>query len=496
MSTRAQDRLREVEARMRSLHDEVGDEPMTDEQRTEWDALVTERGATADTAAGVEGSGLLEQIRQEEARRNLVRSLATGPSPSTEDGDGARAGQPRSPEFMRQVEVWTGDDPSSISRREARDRGLKALEMKELTGHIERDDSIDKVDRLLRTDNQNCSGVWVARMLLLTEFEHYRSAFAKLVTQPHAVLTAEEARAVNAVNEYRAMAGATDSAGGFGVPVLIDPTIILTAQGSLNPFRRISRVETITTDAWRGVSSAGVSWTRSGEGVAAGDNSPTLAGPVVNVHEAKGWIPFSIRVGQDYPGFASEMSKLLMEGYDERQARDHAIGEGDGSDTPFGILTALDANTNVEVVTTTDGAFGGADVNKVWGQLPDRFKANAHWVMNTDVSDEIASFGNGNNLSWYTVDLTGTLEKIKNRPVEISSYFPDFTGTTGASNILVTGDFRNYLIADRAGMTVELVPHVMDVTNNRPTGQRGWFAYARDGADSINDNGFRLLQNQ
>ena len=70
-----------------------------------------------------------------------------------------------------------------------------------------------------------------------------------------------------------------------------------------------------------------------------------------------------------------------------------------------------------------------------------------------------------------------------------------FSGTTGASNLLVVGDFRNFVIADRAGMTVELVPHLFDVTNNRPTGQRGWFAWARFGSNSVNDLGFRLLQN-
>ena len=32
---------------------------------------------------------------------------------------------------------------------------------------------------------------------------------------------------------------------------------------------------------------------------------------------ARGFIPYSIEVGQDYPGFASEMSQLLAEGYDE-----------------------------------------------------------------------------------------------------------------------------------------------------------------------------------
>jgi len=71
----------------------------------------------------------------------------------------------------------------------------------------------------------------------------------------------------------------------------------------------------------------------------------------------------------------------------------------------------------------------------------------------------------------------------------------DFTSTTGAANLLVLGDFQNYLVAQRAGMNVELVPHLLG-SNRRPSGQRGWYAWARVGADSINDLAFRLLQNQ
>jgi predicted phage gp36 major capsid-like protein len=45
-------------------------------------------------------------------------------------------------------------------------------------------------------------------------------------------------------------------------------------------------------------------------------------------------------------------------------------------------------------------------------------------------------------------------------------------------------------------MNLELVPHLFDVTNNLPTGSRGWFAWARFGGNSVNDRAFRLLQNQ
>ena len=69
------------------------------------------------------------------------------------------------------------------------------------------------------------------------------------------------------------------------------------------------------------------------------------------------------------------------------------------------------------------------------------------------------------------------------------------TSTSNPIGLAVVGDFSNYVIARRGGMSVELVPTLFDVTNNRPTGQRGWFAYARIGGNSVNDLGFRLLVN-
>jgi HK97 family phage major capsid protein len=59
--------------------------------------------------------------------------------------------------------------------------------------------------------------------------------------------------------------------------------------------------------------------------------------------------------------------------------------------------------------------------------------------------------------------------------------------------VLVVGDFSNYVIADRIGMTVEFIPNLFDPTTARPTGQKGWFAYYRVGANVVNVGGFRLL---
>jgi HK97 family phage major capsid protein len=253
---------------------------------------------------------------------------------------------------------------------------------------------------------------------------------------------------------------------------------------------------------WQGVSSAGVSWSWDTEAAEVSDDSAALAQPTVTNFMARGFIPYSIEVGMDYPGFASEMTPLLTQGYVDLLAVASVSGSGSGQ--PRGILTSLDANTNDEVVTTTDGAFGGVDVFKVWNALPERYRDRATWLMSVTVESTIRQFAAaaGSSSAYFTVDLTaGGISAINGRPVIITDYMPSgvsgvVPGTTGASNILIVGDFQNYLFSQRAGMSIEQIPHMFHTSNNLPSGQRGWFAWARAGANSVNDLGFRLLQNQ
>lgn len=275
---------------------------------------------------------------------------------------------------------------------------------------------------------------------------------------------------------------------------MIDPSIILTAQGSGNPFLAICRSTEIQTNKWKGVSSQGVTWSFDAEASEVSDDSPTLAQPEVEVHMARGFLPYSIEVGMDYPSFAGEMGRLLTEGYDERLAQVFATGTGTGQ--PKGILTALDANTNVEVKVTTSGTFSDADVYKAWKSLPQRYRRNASWLMSVDINNKIRQMGTTNVFHAYTENLpTEWADTLFGKSVYESTYFADFSTST-AANYLVVGDFSNYLIVRNGGMSVELVNHLFHTSNNRPSGQRGWFAYSRIGGNSVNDLGFRLLQNQ
>lgn len=453
-----------------------------DELTTEWDQLETEKAPLAARAA----------------RLDAVRSASLNGA-NREGGAGVTPGN--APQIMRQVDPFDGDPVEMISRSVALDRARKAVDMDDL---LLTDEQKTHIARSMRVLTGDFNGEYIARRLLLTENEAYRSAFLKQVMfGANAALTPDEATAVARFQQWelqRAMSEGTTTAGGFGVPVFIDPSIILTSGAADAPILRVARIEQITNQVWKGVSSAGVSWSWDAEASAVSDDSPTLAQPAVTSHMARGFIPYSIEVGMDYPGFANGMSMLLNQGYIDLLAVATATGTGSGQ--PRGIFTALDANTNVEVTPTTDGTFAAVDIFKVWNALPERYRSRATWLMSVSVESTIRQFAtNANSSAYFTVDLTAEgVSRINGRPVIVTDYAPGFTGavpgTTGAANILAVGDFKNYLIAQRAGMSVEQIPMLFDVTNNRPTGQRGWFAWARSGADSINDLGFRLLQNQ
>lgn len=451
--------LEYVEAELRSLNEATEERDLSDD---EWSAVA-------------EGLAFVSEARARIAKYEALETAAAA-APVERSGDGAR-------DFQYQRKVEDRDVPvRALSRGELRDKALATLER----GADEiglSDAQASKVEKLIRRSDGA-----VATRMLLTESDAYRSAFQKVVSGSVG-FTAEESRALD---EVREMNITTPGDGGYGVPILIDPTIILTDQGSTNPFWSIADVKTITTKDWRGVSAAGVTFAFETESAAANDLSPSLAQPIVHAHKVQGAIPYSIEVGMDYPEFASEMGRLLLFGYDEILLDKFTRGSGSGE--PWGIFDACEQATS-QVVVSTDGQLNAADVNAVWAALPQRFRANASWLMNVDVNNDIQALGD-DKLSKQTVNLAaGGVDILKGKTVYESPYAPTFTGTTGQASILVVGDFRHFVIAQRAGMNVEPVQHLLDTTTGLPNGQRAFYAWARVGSDSVVDNAFRMLVN-
>jgi predicted phage gp36 major capsid-like protein len=171
--------------------------------------------------------------------------------------------------------------------RGQRDQAMRQLDRSVRSGLLP-EDGAGIVKRLVDTGPDH-ERSWVARWVTETGNAHYRSAFGKLVVlgEQRAGLEFSPAereafdRVARLKAEQRAMS-LTDSAGGYLVPFELDPTVILTSSGSINPLLSISRVINTVSDIWHGVSSAGVTAEWLGEGSEAADASPTLGEPAIS----------------------------------------------------------------------------------------------------------------------------------------------------------------------------------------------------------------------
>lgn len=470
--TELRQKTADLEAELASLY---ATEPKNDDEKRSnddrWDDLTAEIDAIAPE---------LEDLEKKAVRMGTIQERATREARGF-------------PEIKKPVDNYFFRDVRPMSVQEARDGALKVMDDKDSTLHLS-PHQMDALDKIVRAEQRT----EMARRIIVTENPAYKRAFHKLTTDPMgtAKLTEEESHAILAFEQYkegRAQSEATTQ-GGFALPVFIDPSVILTDQELDNPFLRTASVIDVNTNAWKGVSAAGVAWSFDAEAAEVSDDSITLAQPSVTVFMARGFIPFSIEVAQDWPGFQSEMAGLLATGYDDLLLS--KFTNGNGTSEPKGILTALVAQTTTETVTTTDGAFGQEDIYKVWKAVGQKYRRRASWQMSVGVMNKIRQFGTSNVYHAATVTLTeGAIEDLFYKPVYENAYMPDFTGTTGAANICVVGDFSAYKIARRQGIEVELVPHLFATANNLPAGQRGWFAYARIGGNVVNNSAFQVLVN-
>lgn len=354
--------------------------------------------------------------------------------------------------------------------------------------------------KLVRTNTKYFNGDAFARYLVASETDEYRSAFGKIISRgsANAMLTPEEGRAVELVSELRAaMNITTDTQGGFGVPVLIDPTIILTGQGHPNDFFALADVKNITTDEWKGVTSAGATSYWTTEGVTFTDGSPTLAQPTVTTKKLTTVVKYSFEVQGDYPNFAGEIAGVMASSHNEKVVEGLTQGSGVAAQ-PTGIVTALEANAATsKVMVTTDGSLGAVDIYAVRDALPIRFRGNSNWMSATTTNSLVRQFGTTDPN--FTVDMTAEgAYQVLGRRWYLNDYMDapvGSGGSTSASDItpVIFGDWRNFVIANRVGATVETVPHVLDTTTGMPTGQRMTFMWARIGSNVVNPNGFRYL---
>jgi HK97 family phage major capsid protein len=428
---------------------------LTEDEQTRWDA----------------GNGELERLRPLLVRAEEVERLAdAGGSVS---GDGAPGGAPG---VIVRSDPYNLDDISFGDLDAVRDQALRAIEAD--TSAFPEDRHREEAERVVRD-----LGSAVAARIAVTSSPAYGRAFMKLVAGRGHLLSEDERTAME-----RAVSIGGGGTAGLAVPAPIDTTIIDTGTHSTNPFRQISTIKKITGTFWTGVASAGVTASWDGEATQVSDDAPTLTQPQIPTFKGAAFVPFSLE-SEDWAGMASDVHQMIVVAKDDLEGA--AFATGNGTTAPQGTVTALDG-TAQEIGPTTAETFARADLDKLEGSLAARFRGNASWVANKVWYNGVRAFETtiavGSLLARTTGNGPGRLELLGYPAYESSdmdAVLPN--AAASADNFgFVFGDFRQgYYIVDRVGLNVELVPHLFGA-DGRPTGQRGFYAWFRTGAEVVN----------
>lgn len=390
--------------------------------------------------------------------------------------------RPRGPEVIRHVEPFETQEQlvrslwnhGSFDEKDTISRALAAVD--DAPRHL-LDPGKERLHELLHMDNRHAP--LIARHVLLTGSPEYHDQFREFVAS----------RGTYVGEAMRAAMSLTDANGGYLVPFTLDPTVILTNAGSANPFRGISTIKTIGTDDWNGVTSAGVNAEWTAEGVEAADASPGFGQPKITPKKADAWVFGSYEVLAD-SGFASELGRLLADAKDRLEAAAFATANT-GATIPRGVVAAVGAVTASIVAAQTTNAFGVNDIYNVSDALRPRDASQASWVANKKIYSLARRFDTaGGSAFWANLGM-GVPSLLLGQPQYEASAMAGVV-TTGA-NCLLVGNFAEYYIVDRVGMSVIYDPMVKS-SNFRPTGQGGWYAFWRVGADVVDPAAFRLLQ--
>lgn len=463
-------RREEIKSRLKELDTEFAGKAMPEEERDEFKALVEERKS-------------LDALDEELAvRRQIVEDEAAEPE-KREAGFQIRKERVRGEDIYDLSTIRAAVSSPEQAVREMTERAKYAIEQGSFrASSVDEDTARGNVERLLKTVDDE-DGV-LARRLLETGSPLYERAFGKtLVGRP---LSDAESRALST----------TDNAGGYNIPFTLDPTIIHTSAQSVNPFRDISRVVSVTTDNWNGITSAGVTAGYGTEASEAGDDSPSFGQPSIHPERADCFVPYSIELGQDWSGLVSELTLMIQEAKDDLEANKFAFGTG--TNEPQGVLIG---GTTV-VNTAGTAAFAVADLYSTEVSLSPRHRSRATWIANRSIYNRVRQFDTNGGANLWTENLRAGLANQVPGPGNTGYNllgYPAFeasemgTSIATGGTIAAFGDFSKYVIVDRIGMSVELIPHLFHTNANRPSGQRGLFAIWRNSAEVVDVNAFRKL---
>jgi HK97 family phage major capsid protein len=318
-------------------------------------------------------------------------------------------------------------------------------------------------------------GTAVARQMLQTGAPEYLAAFEQYLSDPRSFAS-------------RAAMSLTAANGGYLVPFTLDPTIILTNNGSANPYRQAATVRSTATNDWNGVTSAGITAEWTTEGTEAADASPTVGQLKITPQKADAYLFGSFEVLED-SDFSQQLPLLLGDAKDRLEEAAFAVGTGTGQ--PKGVMvggTALAAASGTAATGPT-----AASIYSMLGALPARWRgprSNLRFVGTLKVLNTLRNVAAFSGATTSIVNDAGPVPTLLGIPfLESTSVVSTYAN---GNAVIALGDMSQYYIVDRVGMSVIYDPVVLGA-NRRPSGQGAWYAFWRVGADVSTAGAFRVL---
>lgn len=479
-------RLEAIETERRTIHESAGDGTLDETQQVRWDELDTEETEARDALrVAEEGEQRAARVRESRARY--------GARIGTDDP----LGEPEGIEQNFRGNPWDLDAVTRSLHRDGPERGGQELRARALAA-VEQirgvsDSSKEHITKLLERfdfeedDTEGVGARKVAAHIIATSSKEYMRAWSKAFKTGMRSGYPD----MDALRVLQRAASLTDSAGGYAVPLPVDPTLILNDDGSVSPLRRISTVRTVVTDQYRLVNATAVTASYDTEASEVSDDTPTFDKEDISVHMARTFVPYSIEIGMDYPGgFTTDVAFLMQDA--KMNLENNKFVLGTGTNEPEGVVTGL-AGSASEIASATTDTFALADVYKLDEELPERFYDNAQWMAHKKIYSSIRQAGGANLDDFWTNLGQGRPKQLLGHDVNNASAMDGTINATQDNRVLTLGDFRWFYIVDRIGFSMELIPHLFHTGNNRPSGQRGVFAFWRNGSAVVLIRAFRQL---
>ncbi len=490
----------DVRARMKDLNAEFGVKPFSPEAQSEWAALdkadkelsarITEASARRDRLALIDAPDA-----QLPAYRPAMPTVATKSK--------------RVPDDIFALEQYRNLSGSESELMQAyRDGAMFAAE-RAIYPNPRSVPDVEKAHIQFLLDHADAPSPHnpnreLARLILATGSATYLRAFTKyLQGRP---LTPAEQHATAPLTVQ------TDATGGFYVPFYFDPTIMhVGAWVGVNPYRASGTIKTIVgTDTYNAPTAAAFTVARAAEAAAAVEGNGAAGQISAIVGKVHGFGGLSLELAADRPDIVSEMASLISEAKDTEEESSFSLGIGDALGAgfnPIGMFAAKSTSgafTSLETIGNNVLAIG--DAYAVEAALPIRHRQRAAWYMGRA---EIRAFqaletaggqlfgGQQYAAVGYPVNNSQGNTGLKMLQYPIWEVPSAPTGTTSDAVIAALVNPDAFYIVERAGMTLEVIPHIFDGANpSMPLGRRGVYAWWRNTAKPANvDAGRRLTVN-